>query len=121
MTDIMIEFVKYTDEAVPKQHLQAAWSKLNVNDRPMFMVKHFASFDISDIQSMFSQMPDEYHALKQEENWHEVLLKKNCVNEALLKKLKDAGYISFYDTKEEKKSFFEAKTQKLVARVKAKK
>lgn len=121
MTDTMIEFVKCTDEAVPKQYLRATWSKLDVNDRPAFMVRHFASFDINEIQSMFTQMPDEYHALKQEDNWHEVLLKKDCVNEALLKKLKDAGYISSYDIKEEKKSVFEAKVQKLVARVKAKK
>lgn len=121
MTDTMIDFVNCTDEAVPKQYLRTAWSKLNVNDRPAFMVRHFAYFDISEIQSMFTQMPDEYHALKQEDNWHEVLLKKDCVNEALLKKLKDAGYISSYDIKEEKKSIFEAKVQKLVARVKAKK
>ncbi len=121
MTDTMIDFVNCTDEAVPKQYLRTAWSKLNVNDRPAFLVRHFTSFDISEIQSMFTQMPDEYHALKQEDNWHEVLLKKDCVNEALLKKLKDAGYISSYDIKEEKKSVFEAKVQKLVARVKAKK
>ena len=70
---------------------------------------------------MFTQMPKEYHALKQEVNRHEVLLKKDCVNESLLKKLKDVGYISSYDIKEEKKSVFEAKVQKLVARVKAKK
>ena len=121
MTDIMLEFVKCTDEAVPKQYLRATWNKLDINDRPAFMVRHFTSFDIGEIQGMFAQMPDEYHALKQEDNRHEVLLKKDCVNEVLLIKLKDAGYISSYDIKEEKKSVFEAKVQKLVARVKAKK
>ncbi len=121
MTDIMIEFVKCTNEAIPKQYLRATWSKLDVNDRPAFMVKHFSSFDISEIQSMFAQMSDEYHSLRQENKWHEVLLKKDSVNELLLKKLKDAGYISSYDIKKEKKSVLEAKVQKLVARVKAKK
>ena len=121
MTDRMIDFVKCTDEAVPKQYLQVTWGKLDVNDRPSFIVKHFTSFDIGEIQGMFTQMPSEYHALKQEDNCHEVILEKDCVNELLLKKLKDVGYISSYDIKEEKKSVFEAKVQKLVARVDAKK
>ena len=54
-----------TDEIVPKQYLQVTWRKLEINDRLAFMVKHFASFDIGEIHGMFTQMPKEYHALKQ--------------------------------------------------------
>ena len=90
------------------------------DDRPAFMVKYFDSFVISEIQSMFAQMPNEYHALKQEKSRHETLLEKNGTNEALCKKLVTAGYLSSYDIKKEKNILFTGDLEKYVARVKAK-
>ena len=65
-------------------------------------------------------MPKEYHALRQEEGWHEALLEKNAINEALCKKLLRADYISSYDIKKEKNISFTGDVEKYVARVKAK-
>lgn len=120
MTEEMFAMVVETSVSVPKKYVKATWDHLQIEDRPEFMVKYFESFSIIEIQSMFAQMPDEYHAMKQEDGWHEVLLTNNKVNEELLNKLKIVGYISSIYTKEEKKSVFEAKAVKLAARVKAK-
>lgn len=120
MTDAMCSFVKSTNVSIPKRYLQAVWNKLDEKDRPEFMVKHFSEFTIIEIQSMFMQMPKEYHALRQEEGWHEALLEKNAINESLCKKLLIADYISSYDIKKEKNILFTGDVEKYVARVKAK-
>lgn len=120
MTDAMFAFVRDTDVNVPKKYLKATWNKLEVKDRPAFIVKHFSTFNISEIQNMFVQMPVEYQALKQEDRRHEVLLGKNAINEVLCQKLLDVEYISSYDTKKEKNILFTGDDERLVARVKAK-
>lgn len=120
MTDTMCSFVKSTSVSIPKRYLQAVWNKLEEKDKPEFMVKHFSEFTIIEIQNMFVQMPKEYHALRQEEGWHEALLEKNAINEALCKKLLRADYISSYDIKKEKNISFTGDVEKYVARVKAK-
>lgn len=120
LTNAMFAFVRDTEVSVPKKYIQAAWNKLEIKERPAFMVKHFSTFNLSEIQSMFAQLPDEYHALKQEDSRHEVLLEKNTVNEALCKKLQTAEYISSYDIKKGKNILFTGDVEKYVARVKAK-
>lgn len=120
MTDAMYAFVCKTNICIPKKYLQATWNKLEVNDRPAFMVKYFSEFSIGEIQNMFAQMSNEYHALKQEDGWHEALLDKNAINESLCKKLLEANYISSYGIKKEKNILFTGDVEKYVARVKAK-
>jgi hypothetical protein len=120
MTDAMYSFVRNTNASIHKRYLQATWNEMEEKDRPEFMVKHFSEFTISEIQNMFAEMPEEYHALKQEYGWHEVLLEKNAINKSLCKKLLAANYISTYDKKKEKNILFTGDVEKLVARVKAK-
>ena len=120
MTKAMFLYVKDTNVSISKKYVQAAWNKLEEKDRAEFMVKHFSVFTISEIQNMFLQMPKEYHALRQENGWHEALLEKNAINESLCKKLLTADYISSYDIKKEKNILFTGNIEKYVARVKAK-
>lgn len=120
MTNAMFLYVKDTNVSISKKYVQAAWNKLEEKDRAEFLVKHFSVFTISEIQNMFLQMPKEYHALRQENGWHEALLEKNVINESLCKKLLTANYISSYDIKKEKNILFAGNIEKYVARVKAK-
>ena len=121
MTDEMYAFVCKTDIKIPKKYLLATWNKLDVRDRPAFMVKHFSVFSIVEIQNMFAQMPEEYHALKQTYSRHEVLLEKNGINDSLCKKLLQTYYISSYDTKKVRSDLLTGDVEKYVARVNAKK
>lgn len=121
LTNAMLTFVRDTEVKVQKKYLQVVWNKLEYTDRPAFLVKHFYDFNNDEIQSMFLQMPDEYHALKQTGSRHNVLLDKNPINESLCKKLLRAEYISSYDIKKEKNILFTGDIEKYVARVRAKK
>lgn len=121
ITEEMVDFVRNTDVNVPKKYLQTAWKKIEIMERPTFMVEHFRIFNINEIQGMFLQMPNEYHALKQEDKRHEVLLEKNPVNDKLCQKLLEAGYISSYVIKKSKSVLLAENIEKFVVRVKAKK
>jgi len=120
MTREVFDFVRDTDVSISKKYVQETWDKLEVKDRPAFMIKYFSVFSISEIENMFAKMPKEYQTLKQMDKRHEVLLEKNAINEALCQKLKDANYISSYGPKIEKNAISTSHKGKLLARVRAK-
>lgn len=120
MTREVFDFVRDTHVSILKKYVQETWDKLEVKDRPAFMIKYFSVFSISEIENMFAKMPKEYQTLKQMDKRHEVLLEKNAINEALCQKLKDANYISSYGPKIEKNAISTSHKDKLLARVRAK-
>lgn len=120
MTREVFDFVRDTHVSILKKYVQETWDKLEVKDRPAFMIKYFSVFSISEIENMFAKMPKEYQTLKQMDKRHEVLLEKNAINEALCQKLKDASYISSYGPKIEKNAISTSHKDKLLARVRAK-
>lgn len=120
MTREVFDFVRDTHVSILKKYVQETWDKLEVKDRPAFMIKYFSVFSISEIENMFAKMPKEYQTLKQMDKRHEVLLEKNAINEALCQKLKDANYISSYGPKIEKNAISTSHKGKLLARVRAK-
>lgn len=120
MTSVMFEFVRSTDVPVLKKYVQETWNKLEVRDRPAFMIKYFSVFSISEIENMFAQMPNEYQDLKQKDNRHEVLLEKNTVNESLCQKLEASKYISSYGIKTGKNNLSINNKENIAVRVKAK-
>ena len=121
LTDVMVDFIRNTDVNISKEYLKVTWQKIEVNERAAFLVKYFSKFNIKEIQDMFEQMPEEYHALKQENNRHKALLKNNVINKSLCEKLVKEGYLSSYTTKKEKNVLFTGDVEIIVARVKAKK
>lgn len=120
MTREVFDFVRDTHVSILKKYVQETWDKLEVKDRPAFMIKYFSVFSISEIENMFAKMPKEYQTLKQMDKRHEVLLEKNAINETLCQKLKDANYISSYGPKIEKNAISTSHKDKLLARVRAK-
>lgn len=90
------------DFTIDKKYVMASWKVLSPADKLMLLLKQIDNFDNCELETMFSELPEEYSSLANR-SYHNVRLEYNENNNELLIKLQEKGYITSYQEKEEKR------------------
>ena len=97
--------IRNTVLEISKPYVLAAWELLELKEKYQLLLNHLEVFDNSELPGLFNELEYMYKDLSHRTR-HKVSLYCNDYNEALLKKLKEKGYVSSIGYEDREKTIF---------------